>query len=138
MSRGSADEVAREANLALVRQGAAVLALTAVLVVAGCGIAQGADGALGGLLGVLLVVLFFGVDAVVFLRPGASAPRSTTVVVMLYVLKLVVFALLVIGLAEAVEFDHGCFAVAVVVEALVAGAVAVRAFTRMRVPYVAP
>ena len=81
---------------------------------------------------------FFGVDVAVFLRPGWSAPTSTTVVVFLYVAKLLVFASLVVGLAAVVDFDHGAFVVAVVIEALVAGAVAVRAFTRMRVPYVQP
>jgi hypothetical protein len=74
----------------------------------------------------------------VFLRPGMSAPTSTTVVVLLYVAKLLVFASLVVGVAELVDFDHGSFVVAVVIEALVAMAMAVRAFTKMRVPYVQP
>ena len=58
--------------------------------------------------------------------------------VLLYALKLVMFAFVVVGLTATLTFNHTCFAVAVVLEALVAGAMAVRAFSRMQVPYVQP
>ena len=138
MTSPSGAEAARAVNLGLVRTGAIALGVTAVVVVVVSGLAQGWDGAWGALLGVVLVGLFFGVDLAVYLRPGWSTPSSSGVVVMLYVAKLLVFASLVVGLAAAVSFDHGTFLVAVVVEAFVAMAVAVRAFTRMRVPYVQP
>jgi len=134
----ASDRAMRETNLALVRQGAVVLALTAAAVILGCGLVRGADGAFGAALGCVLVLAFFGVDVVVFLFTPVDAIRSTTVVVLLYVVKLAVFALVMIGIVAALSFDHRSFAVAVVIEAFVAVAVAARGFTRMRVPYVAP
>ena len=138
MTRPSSEEAARAVNVALVRSGAVVLGIIALLVVIACAVAQGTAGALGALLGSLLVIAFFGVDVAVYVRPVPLGNLTVTVVVALYVVKLTVFGFLVLALDAAFSFDHACFAIAVIVESLVAAAVAVRAFSRMRVPYVQP
>ena len=138
MSRPSSADAARAANLTLVRSGAAVLGLSALMMVIAGAIAQGGAGALGAVLGSLVVAAFFGVDAAVYLRPVNIGTPTVTVVVALYALKLAAFGLLVAGLASTLSFDHATFVISVIVEALIAAAVAVRAFSRMRVPYVQP
>lgn len=138
MTSPSADESARAVNAALARSSGLVLAAAAALLVLACGVVEGWQGAVGAALGVVLVVLFFGVDLIVFARTRWGAATSTTVVVLLYVAKLLVFAALVVAVIELVPFHHGSFGIAVVVMALVGSAVTVRAFTRMRVPYVEP
>jgi len=136
-ARDSWRESARAVNVALVRRAAVTLALAALVIVVGAAIAGGVHGAVGAVIGVAIVALFFGLDVLVFTRAGAG-PRTALAVVVLYVAKLIGFGFLILAVQALVDFNHRSFVLAVIIETAVAAVAAVVVFTRMQVQYVEP
>lgn len=100
------------------RDAAAPLAVVTALVVAVAALRAGSEGALGALVGGVLVALFFGVDHIVAHRMRAAEPLLTMGVVMaLYPAKLIVLTVLMLLLVDVATFSMPAFAVAVVLGA---------------------
>lgn len=108
-----------------------------VVALAGCtlvgGWARGADGLLGGLVGSLLVVAFFGLDLVVMRATARMEPVVTFGLVMLeYVGKIIALAVFLAAFASTTAFDTRVMAITLGVGTVVfLGAMAV-AFARMK------
>jgi ATP synthase protein I len=89
--------------------------VVALLSVAGVTIGSGWSGFLGGVIGVAMVLLFFGVDLVVLRMTKALAPGQVTAVVLgEYVAKIVLLAVLVWWLEGRSAVDLHAMAVTVV------------------------
>jgi ATP synthase protein I len=91
-------------------------ALVAVLAVVGVTIASGWSGLVGGAIGVLLVLVFFGVDLVVIALSRSWSPQVLTAAILgEYVIKIVVLAAFVWWLDTHTTVDLHALAITVVV-----------------------
>jgi hypothetical protein len=117
----------------IVRRSAAWVGGVGALCVLGYLVFAGTDAALAALLGVLMVAVFFGVDLVV-LRLTKRSPGAVTAAALMgeYVLKVVVLAAVLWGLATSTDLDLQATAVTVVVMTVVAAVAVTVAAMRTR------
>ena len=102
-------------DAAALRNAAAPLAVVTALVTLVAAVTAGGQGALGAVVGAVLVALFFGVDHVVVHRMREAEPLLTMGVVMaLYPLKLIVLTVLMLLLLDVATMSMPAFAVSVV------------------------
>jgi ATP synthase protein I len=133
-----ADSIA-EHNARLVRRAVVVLVATAVVTVLVCTVARGLSGFVGSLLGVGIVVLFFGADVLALRLTRRSKPLTiVAVIIFLYFVKLLLVLIGLLLLKGNVAFDGPSLVAAVIIGSLAAGAAAMRLWSTMHVAYVDP
>lgn len=133
-----ADEVVAR-NRRLVRR--SVLAL--VVAGSGClvvgGVSQGASGLVGALIGVVLVVAFFGIDLVVLRATRYTPPiQVLAVVAMVYLFKITMLAVFLVALRGTEAFSIEAFGASVIVLTFVALVAATVLVARRQVPLIEP
>ena len=132
-------EQAQQHNTRLLRRCAAGLALVALVLVVTWGWQQGSAGFAGALLGVALVTGFFGADLVALSRTrGSSAALVASVLIALYLGKLIVVLLVLLGLRRTAGIDHPAVIVSVIVGAVSAGIAGLVVWAKLRITYVTP
>jgi ATP synthase protein I len=110
----------------------------AIAVVVALAVAGG-KGALGALLGVLLVGVFFSVSVVVVAYAARVSPQMMAIAAMVsYLVKVVVIMVMLVTFRETTLWDTRAFAWAVVVGTIVWTAFEVRAFMKTKMLYVDP
>jgi ATP synthase protein I len=124
----------------IVRRSAVFTAVAAAVMVAACAAIGGTRGLVGALLGVALVVAFFGISVTVVGRAARSGPQAMMLAaIVTYTVKIVVLAMLVAWLGGAdLAFDPRLFAVTAIACVLVWSAAQVFTSMRMRVLYFHP
>lgn len=114
----------------------AVVGLLAVLV---AGVVVGAKGALGALLGTLVVVVFFTVSLVVVSRASRVSPYAAmNAAILTYLVKIGVLFGLIVAFQDTTAFDTKTFGLTIIACTLVWTAFEVRAFSRLKMLYVDP
>lgn len=132
-------EQAQQHNTRLLRGCAAGLALVALVLVVTWGWQQGSAGLAGAFLGVALVTGFFGADLVALSRTrGSSAALVASVLIALYLGKLIVVLLVLLGLRHTAGIDHPAVIVSVIVGAVSAGIAGLVLWAKLRITYVTP
>jgi len=132
-------EPAQRHNTRLLRRCAAGLALVALVLVVTWGWQQGSAGLAGAFLGVALVTGFFGADLVALSRTmGSSAALVASVLIALYLGKLIVVLLVLLGLRQTAGIDHPAVIVSVIVGAVSAGIAGLVLWAKLRITYVTP
>lgn len=114
-------------------------AVAGLLVTVGAGVVQGVDGALGGLLGTVLVVASFGLGLYVAARTAQLHPLATlTAAMSSYLFKITALLLVLVVVQRTDAVDRGSTGLAVLVCVLVWLAAEIRAFLGLRLLYVDP
>jgi ATP synthase protein I len=109
----------RAHNAALVRRGLLVVLAGGAVALVVSGLVAGVDGLLGAGAALLLVVLFFGSDVLLMRWTAPMDPVFVMgIVVMAYMLKLTLLALLLVALRGSDVFSLPAFAATVVAETL--------------------
>ena len=94
---------------------------------------------MGSLLGVGIVVLFFGADVLALRLTRRSKPLTiVAVIIFLYFVKLLLVLIGLLLLKGNVAFDGPSLVAAVIIGSLAAGAAAMRLWSTMHVAYVDP
>lgn len=123
----------------ILRRSAVITAPAAILMIVLSAILGGGKGLLGGLLGVGLVIVFFGISAFAVSRAarrGAQAMMVTAITT--YLVKVVVMLFLVAKYSGTTAFNGKLFGLTVVVCIVVWSAAQVMVSSRLKVPYVEP
>jgi len=112
------------------------VAVTVVVAVV-AGWYDGSRGVLGAVLGGLLVATFFGFGHLVSSYTARISPPATLGMALLtYTLKVTVLGVLLVSFRDATSFSTPAFGAAVLAATVCWLAAEVRAFTRLRMPYV--
>jgi ATP synthase protein I len=123
----------RAHNAALVRRGLLVVLAGGVVALVLSGVLAGADGLLGAAAALVLVVLFFGSDVLLMRWTAPMDPVIVMgIVVMTYLLKLTLLAILLVSLRGSDVFSLPAFAATVVAETLIGIVVAMWLSARTR------
>jgi ATP synthase protein I len=125
---------------AQILRGAAIpTAAAGVVVVVVGAVLAGVKGLIGAGLGVVLVAAFFTAGLVVIGRVSRGNPYMLMNAALLtYLVKILLLAVLLVTLRDTTAFDTKAFAWAILVSTLVWVAAEVRAFSRLKIPYVEP
>jgi ATP synthase protein I len=138
-SPDAVNEQIRSHNAAIVARAVWTLVGLAFLVILICTLVKGRTGFIGSLLGVLLVTVFFGADAVALRLTRRSQPGTIVgIVLLLYVTKLILLLIALKLVKDSVAFDAPSLIAAVIIGALATGAAAMRLWSTMHVQYVDP
>jgi ATP synthase protein I len=114
-------------------------AVAGVVVVVISGIVAGSSGAVGAILGTILVIVFFSVGQFVLGAVLKSNPQmALTMALTLYLVKVGVLLLIIILFADTTLFDTKTFAAAILTGTLVWTVVEVWIFGTSKVLYVDP
>lgn len=114
---------------------AAVGALAAVI----CGVVAGGEGALGAVVGTLVVILFMGIGLVVLQRTARSLPHLFQAMgLMLYTAQLLLLFTFVAAFKNTTVFNPKSFAITLVVATLVWIGAQARAHMKAKILYVEP
>lgn len=123
------------ADAALFRGAVRPTLVVGVVVLAGATILAGGRGALGAVIGIALVVAFFGVGLLILRHTARTNPRAVmAVALMSYVVKVTLLALMLVLLGRTELFDRGAFAAATLACALAWLAGEVLTFWRLALP----
>ncbi len=126
-------------NAALLRRCFVALALAGVVCLVVAAVAQGAFGFWGALIGVAMVLVFFGVDVVVLRATRYTPPiQVLAVVAMVYMLKITLLAVFLVTLRGTDAFSVRAFGATVVLLTLVALGAAVVLVAKRQVLLVDP
>src|SRR6266700_3167137 len=121
----------------ILRRSAVITAPAAILMIVLSAILGGGKGLLGGVLGVGLVIVFFGISTFAVSRAarrGAQAMMITAITT--YLVKVVVMLFLVAKYSGTTAFDGKFFGLTAVVCIVVWSAAQVMVSARLKVPYV--
>jgi ATP synthase protein I len=121
------------------RRSALVTAVAAVIMVVLSAAVGGAKGLLGALVGVGLVVVFFGISAIAMSWAARKSPQVTMVTaVSTYLVKILALFFLVIRYSGTTAFNGKLFGFTVVVCVIVWTTAQALVSARLKVPYVEP
>jgi len=121
------------------RRSALVTAVAAVIMVVLSAAVGGAKGLLGALVGVGLVVVFFGISAIAMSWAARKSPQVTMVTaVSTYLVKILALFFLVIRYSGTTAFNGKLFGFTVVVCVVVWTTAQAMVSARLKVPYVEP
>ena len=121
------------------RRSALVTAVAAVIMVVLSAAVGGAKGLLGALVGVGLVVVFFGISAIAMSWAARKSPQVTMVTaVSTYLVKILALFFLVIRYSGTTAFNGKLFGFTVVVCVIVYTTAQAIVAARLKVPYVEP
>ena len=121
------------------RRSALVTAVAAVIMVVLSAAVGGAKGLLGALVGVGLVVVFFGISAIAMSWAARKSPQVTMVTaVSTYLVKILALFFLVIRYSGTTAFNGKLFGFTVVVCVIVWTTAQALVSARLKVPYVDP
>ena len=128
------------ANYAVIlRRSAVVTAVPALIMVVLSAIIGGGKGLVGALLGVGLVIVFFGISAVAMSWASRKSPQVTMVTAMsTYLLKILVLFFVVIKYSGTTAFNGKLFGFTAVVGVVVYTTAQALVSARLKVPYVEP
>jgi ATP synthase protein I len=123
----------------ILRRSAMVTAIAALLMVVLSGALGGVKGLVGALLGVGLVIVFFGISAAAMSWASSKSPQVTMVTaVSTYLIKILVLFYVVIRYSGATAFNGRLFGFTVVVCVVVYTSAQALVSARLKVPYVEP
>ena len=123
----------------ILRRSALVTAIPAVIMVVLSGALGGAKGLLGALLGVGLVIVFFGISAIVMSWAARKSPQVMMVTaISTYLVKILALFWLVIRYSGTTAFNGKAFGFTVVVCVVVYTSAQALVSARLKVPYVEP
>ena len=128
------------ANYAVtLRRSALVTAAAALVMVVLSAIVGGSKGLVGALLGVGLVIVFFGISAAAMSWASRKSPQVTMVTaVSIYLVKILALFFLVVRYSGTTAFDGKLFGLTVVVLVVVWTSAQAMVSARLKVPYVEP
>ena len=123
----------------ILRRSAMVTAIAALVMIVLSGALGGSKGLVGALLGVALVVVFFGVSAVAMSWASRKSPQVTMVTaVSTYLIKILALFYLVVRYSATTAFNGKLFGFTVVVCVVVWTSAQALVSARLKVPYVEP
>ena len=123
----------------ILRRSAVVTAVAALLMVVLSAIAGGGKGLVGALLGVGLVIVFFGISAIAMNWAARKSPQVTMVpAVPTYLVKILALLFLVVRYSGTTAFNGKLFGFTVVVCVVVWTTAQALVSARLKVPYVEP
>ena len=128
------------ANYAVtLRRSALVTAVAALIMVVLSALVGGSKGLVGALLGVGLVIVFFGISAAAMSWASRKSPQITMVTaVSTYLVKILALFFLVVRYSGTTAFDGKLFGLTVVVLVVVWTSAQAMVSARLKVPYVEP
>jgi ATP synthase protein I len=130
---------ARSIDTLVLRRAGLGTAVAGVVVVVISGIVAGSSGAVGAILGTILVIVFFSVGQFVLGAVLKSNPHmALTMALTLYLVKVGVLLLIIILFADTTLFDTKTFAAAILTGTMVWTVVEVWIFGTSKVLYVDP
>lgn len=128
-----------EHDVAVLRGALIPTAVAGLLAVVVGAVAVGPKGALGALLGALVVVVFFTVSLVVVGRASRVSPYAAmNAAILTYLVKIGVLFGLIVAFQDTTAFDTKAFGLTIVGCTLVWTTFEVRAFSRLKMLYVDP
>jgi ATP synthase protein I len=123
----------------ILRRSAMVTAIAALVMIVLSGALGGSKGLVGALIGVALVVAFFGVSAVAMSWASRKSPQVTMVTaVSTYLIKILALFYLVVRYSATTAFNGKLFGFTVVVCVVVWTSAQALVSARLKVPYVEP
>ena len=123
----------------ILRRSALVTAIPALVMVVLGGALGGGKGLVGALLGVALVIVFFGISAAAMSWASRKSPQVTMVTAAsTYLIKILVLFFFVIRYSGTTAFNGKIFGVTVVVCVVVWTSAQALVSARLKVPYVEP
>jgi len=123
----------------ILRRSAMVTAISALIMVVLSAALGGVKGLVGALLGVALVIFFFGISAAAMTWASRKSPQVTMVTaVSTYLIKILALFYLVIRYSGTTEFNGKFFGFTVVVCVVVYTTAQALVAARLKVPYVEP
>ena len=123
----------------ILRRSAVVTAVAAVVMVVLSAMAGGSKGLEGALLGVGLVIVFFGLSAAAMTWAARKSPQVMMVTAMsTYLIKILVLLFLVVRYSGTTAFNGKAFGFTVVVCVIVYTTAQALVSARLKVPYVEP
>jgi len=128
------------ANYAVIlRRSAVITAVAALVMVALSAMAGGGKGLVGALLGVALVIVFFGISAAAMSWAARKSPQVTMVTaISTYLVKILALLFLVAKYSGTTAFNGKLFGFTVVVCVVVWTTAQALVSARLKVPYVEP
>ena len=123
----------------ILRRSALATAPVAAAMIVLSGIVGGGKGLVGALLGVGLVIIFFGIDALALNWASRRSPQVMMVTaISTYLVKILVLLLLVAKYSGTTAFNGKLFGLTVIVCVIVYTTAQVLVSARLKVPYVEP
>jgi len=123
----------------ILRRSAVVTAVAALLMVVLSAMVGGGKGLMGALLGVGLVIVFFGISAIAMNWAARKSPQVTMVTaVSTYLVKILALLFLVVRYSGTTAFNGKLFGFTVVVCVVVWTTAQALVSARLKVPYVEP
>ena len=123
----------------ILRRSAVVTAVAAVVMIVLSAILGGSKGLEGALLGVGLVIVFFGLSAAAMTWASRKSPQVMMVTAMsTYLIKILVLLFLVVRYSGTTAFNGKAFGLTVVVCVVVYTTAQALVSARLKVPYVEP
>jgi ATP synthase protein I len=123
----------------ILRRSAVITAPAAIAMIVLSAIVGGGKGLLGALLGVGLVIVFFGISAFAVSRAAKRGPQAMMITaITTYLVKVVVMLFLVAKYSGTTAFNGKLFGLTAVVCIVVWSAAQVMVSARLKVPYVEP
>jgi len=123
----------------ILRRSAVVTAIPALVMVAVSAIVGGGKGLEGALLGVGLVIVFFGISAAAMSWASRKSPQVTmATAVVTYLVKILALFFLVVSYSGTTAFNGKLFGFTVVVCVVVWTTAQAMVSARLKVPYVEP
>ena len=123
----------------ILRRSAMVTAISALIMVVLSAALGGVKGLVGALLGVGLVILFFGISAAAMTWASRKSPQVTMVTaISTYLVKILALLFLVVRYSGTTAFDGKLFGLTVVVLVVVWTSAQAMLSARLKVPYVEP
>jgi ATP synthase protein I len=123
----------------VIRRSALITAVAAVAMIAISAAASGAKGAFGALIGIAVVVVFFGISVVVVGRAAKINPQVMMVAALgSYLIKFVALAALMIWLGHSTAFSGRLLGLTAIVCILTWSTAQVITAMKLKIPYVEP
>ncbi len=123
----------------ILRRSAMVTAIAALVMIVLGGALGGSKGLVGALIGVALVVAFFGISAVAMSWASRKSPQVTMVTAAsTYLIKIIALLFLVARYSGTTAFNGKIFGITVVVCVVVWTSAQALVSARLKVPYVEP
>jgi len=123
----------------VVRRSAALCSVVAAVMIGICAGVAGAKGAYGALIGIAIVAAFFGISIIAVSRAAKVSPMFMMAVAMAtYVIKIILFGIIVVSLKHVTVFNPRALGVTAVVLILSWSAAQVITMMRTKMLYVTP
>ena len=122
-------------DVRIARSAALPTALVTALAVLGWAVARGSTGAIGALLGGLLVITFFGSGALLSSAVRSMPPQSAMAIGLAgYTVKIALLAVFLVVFFDSDAFDGPAFGITALVASMVWLGAQLRAFTNAKIP----